>query len=272
MPGSTTPDALQYPVLGDTASPRLQIAALATSVQAALENIRSTQAATRVTSFYGPAADLAATLAAAKNGDLYQESDGGNIVWKKVGGVWVTNEVGRVLIRPTVSGTGIHVDPDGTILFAGTPSGGVHIEDCFSTRFRYYEIVTSGVFSSNAALQFQMRVGGTTTTPGGTDYKNSYIYNTSASALGYVQNDLGYFAASGAGGTRITSRILFTNPSYATATQYVADTVVLQGAGPTLVQSRMAGHHAQSVAYTGFTVTQSNAQAYTGNMKIYGYN
>lgn len=219
--------------------------------------------------WYGPAADIATLPVSPKDGDTYRESDGSKRLWIRLAGVWVSNEGGAYLIRPTVSGADLTVEPDGSLKFAATAAGGVHIEDCFSDRFQNYQIIIEGTHPGNSSIQFQMRVGGVTTTPGGTDYKNQYLYNVGTTPTA-VQNDIGFFATSAAGGQRISSRVLFTNPKKAVPTQFIADTVVLQGTGPSLVQSRIAGHHAQSVAYTGLTVTQPSAQTFTGTMRIYG--
>jgi hypothetical protein len=87
MPGTTSPDDLVYPVVGDTVSPRIQIAALATSVQAALTELRTYDRPDRVTDYYGPAGSIGTVTP--KNGDTYRESDSTGQRHLRVSGSWV---------------------------------------------------------------------------------------------------------------------------------------------------------------------------------------
>lgn len=205
-----------------------------------------------------------------KEGLEFYETDTDR-TWLYDGTQWLAADNGRYLIRPgSVTGANISVAANGEIVFTGASASGVHIENCFSNRFRHYEAVIEGTYTSNSSPQFQLRVSGSTTAPGGTDYKNSYNYNNGSSPA-YVQNDIGIFATSGAGGTRVSSRVLFVNPFQAVATQYLADTVAFLGTGPTLVQSRIAAHHIQAVSYSSLTLTHASGQNFTGTMRIYGY-
>src|SRR6478735_8690853 len=96
MPGTTTPDGLIYPVVGDIASPRAAITQLADSVQDALDVIHAN--ADRVTNYWGPAASKPAT---AKVGDTYQESDSGKRLWNYDGTAWVLYDSGWVNLTTT---------------------------------------------------------------------------------------------------------------------------------------------------------------------------
>jgi hypothetical protein len=77
MPGMTSPDNLVYPIVGDSASPRVAITQLADSAQDALDRIHDLDN-TRNVHFYGPAAEMSSTIdgVVAKLGDTYQETDG----------------------------------------------------------------------------------------------------------------------------------------------------------------------------------------------------
>ena len=65
--------------------------------------------------YYGPAANIGSVTPAPKDGDTYQESDGNKILWKRVGGAWVTNEGGMYLLRPTTL-VGCTVSADGAVV------------------------------------------------------------------------------------------------------------------------------------------------------------
>lgn len=158
MPGTTSPDNLAYPVVGDNVSPRLQITQLATTVQTALTNLRSYDNPNRVTDFYGTAANIGTVTP--KDGDTYRESDGNKLIWRRVGGVWVTNEGGMFLLRPN-SVTNGATDAAGSVVpTPGTTTISMDFTTAIFARFRCVNVKFFLEPTAAASPAMQFRRGG----------------------------------------------------------------------------------------------------------------
>lgn len=114
---------------------------------------------TRQVHYAGLAAAMGGALVPPpKDGDTYQETDGNKILWRRVGGVWVTNEGGLYLLRPSsvVNGT---VNPDGSI----SPTSGqttCSLNGIFSPRFRKYRFDFYFRFAAGCSLTAVLRNAG----------------------------------------------------------------------------------------------------------------
>ena len=153
---TTSPDNIYSP---DLSSPWLQtvdLAAMADSVQDALNGIRTDGNQ----QFYGPAAAIG-TVTGMKRGDTYQESDGSFIFWRYNGVNWLTDEKGSYLIRPT-SVVGGSMNADGSVAF--TNSAAVSLNGVFSSRFNSYELqwsISSRTSSGASGIEgIRLRNGG----------------------------------------------------------------------------------------------------------------
>ena len=109
--------------------------------------------------WYGPAAQIGTLPDSPKDGDTYQESDGSKRRWLRVAGVWVTNEGGAYLIRPT--GTNGTIQPNGHV----TPPPAstlvaLELRGVFTSRFRRYMIVGDWTVQGGAnGLELQFMNG-----------------------------------------------------------------------------------------------------------------
>jgi hypothetical protein len=136
--------------------------------------------------WYGPAASIGTVPVDPKDGDTYQESDGNKILWKRLGGVWVSGENGMYLLRPA-SVTGGTVDASGKIIppHNGPASTAVIASGCFSDRFNSYRIDYSIVLSAGAGMNFRLSAGGAA--HAGLNYTYQYV-SASVGSLGSNRN------------------------------------------------------------------------------------
>jgi hypothetical protein len=129
--------------------------------------------------WYGPAANIGTLPDSPKDGDTYQESDGSKILWRRVGGVWVTNENGAYLIRPNTL-VNASVNTEGYIV----PNSGaksITVDGAFSTRFKRYRLdfMTNTGDANGSSLC--LRAGGVEKTSG-YDQENHWALTNTAQA------------------------------------------------------------------------------------------
>lgn len=220
--------------------------------------------------YYGLAANIGSVTPAPKDGDEYQESDGDKRRWIRVGGVWVTNENGAYLIRPS-SVVGASVASDGRVIVSGTNSSW-SINGALSSRFRKYRIDYFFRMSGNTSLFLRLRAGST-------DY-SSATYNwttleTNGSAVVTAQglNQTAWTLNNGAEQNHWGSFYL-TNPAHAGSDEFKAYEANAYGTfGGTSHASRSGFATAiDANAYDGFAISTSPAANFqtTSWLKIYG--
>lgn len=136
--------------------------------------------------WYGPAAQIGTLPVSPKDGDTYQESDGSKILWKRLGGVWATNEGGMYLLRPTSITNGT-VGTDGTIL---PTAGQSTLSLDFSSLSRWRTLKIFFYVEPTAADSFYMRFrrAGSNVIPAGS-YKHQRLRSNGATvASDYVED------------------------------------------------------------------------------------
>lgn len=153
---TTVPDGIWTPDDGTAYNLPVDLAAMADSVQSALNNVRTSGNQ----QFYGPAAAIG-TVTGMKRGDTYQESDGNFILWRYSGTNWLTDETGSYLIRPTSVVGGV-MSANGSVAF--TNSAAVSLNGVFTSRFQSYELqwsISSRTSSGGNAVEgIRLRSGG----------------------------------------------------------------------------------------------------------------
>lgn len=188
--------------------------------------------------------------------------------WLYRNGSWIMAEAdnGAYLITPTsVTGTGLAISGS-TVVATSMPTAGGNINGIFSTAFRSYNIVYTGSFSGGSGITFQLRTASATNTTA--NYLNQYIWAVGAGATQTAQNNITFFSQTATGGERLSSRVQLTNPATATPTSYLCDSTSLSGT--TVIQTRMAGWHNVSSAYTGIAIATTSGADFTGTIQVYG--
>lgn len=167
--------------------------------------------------WYGPAASIGSIPVGPKDGDTYQESDGNKVLWKRMGGLWVTNEGGAYLIRPTsVAGTGITINADGSIDL-GSTGNACRVNGVFSSRFRRYRIIADwNVSGGSNGLQVQLCSGGTNDSS--SNYNEQHLLGTGSSANSSQSLGGSAFSGVGVASTGFTYDALVFNPAHASKT------------------------------------------------------
>lgn len=251
MPGSTTPDNIYYPVIGDVAGPRLQMTALADSVQAALSGLRLYDRPDRVTNFLGAAADIGTVTP--KDGDTYRETDGNKLLWQRTGGVWVTGENGMYLIRPGTVTNGV-INADGSVSPTGATTASVSLNNIFTTRFRSFKIVMFVGFVNVSAPAIYFRAAGTDNTS--TNYFVSKLYFTGgASTAGVSENVSTRLEPSPAVCLVHTVECVLTHPAHNTSGQSKMAIGTAGGIGTNSYTSTWrSSYQTDTVAFDGFTL------------------
>ena len=225
---TTVPDGIWTPDDSTAYNLPVDLAAMADTVQSALNNVRTSGNQ----QFYGPASDIGA-VTGMKRGDTYQESDGNFITWRYSGTNWITDETGSYLIRPSaVTGSAsASIDSRGRVqLAAVSPGSTIKIEGLFSSRFLNYQV--RGVWPSKPSVGGSPRVTG-------------LVGSTPITATSYSTALQGFI-----GGTRVdvqgTGEANFGEafiPGVGTAGSGMAEIFNPNGAGPTfiLAQTSLTG-------------------------------
>ena len=229
-------------------------------------------ASNRQVNYVGLAAAMGGTLVPPpKDGDTYQETDGNKILWKRVGGVWVTNENGAYLIRPGVaptvvgSGASVSVDAAGQINFTNIPAGGrLNLDSIFSTRFNDYSFVSRYKFTSDGGFSLLLRGGGADRTS--LNYR--YAIMRTDGSPGFSGTN-GNIPVGGAAGTHYYMEMDVHDPMIAEATSYQIRTARSSAAGAPATDLN-SGLYAISGLDDGLAFTHTaGTGAVSGHIKIY---
>lgn len=277
MPGATSPDNLAYPTVGDVPSPRLQITALADSVQAALTSMRTAASTTRVEDFYGLAADR--TLTTPKAGDTYQESDGRKRLWRYDGSNWNGADPTTFIIFPTSVSAGAGtatLGTDGIVTFSNitNPSGGLFIDGAFTSRFRKYVIdLEVDAFGSVASSVFMgFRAAGASIITADYSYAHNFNNNTTpgSAALG-AQSTIQIPAGVNSVGTggRFSSALEVMRPADASSRTFVRAHTVSIGS-LSILDTSMSGYLGLVQAVDGIRFIPTNGATISGSVRITG--
>jgi hypothetical protein len=220
--------------------------------------------------WYGPAADIGTIPVDPKDGDTYQESDGSKTLWRRLGGLWVTNEGGMYLIRPaSVTGAGVTIGANGSVVFTNVAPGTVvQILGIFSSRFRNYE--TRAIWTAkNANVDCPVRgLVGTTPVTSGTHSRAQQflIAGARADSQATGMTDFGsiltpYWGTIGVSHTRWFS------PNAAVQTYTISDWTVLGG---TTGVGTLTSNLNSSDQLTGLQITMGAGSPYSGEISFYG--
>lgn len=225
------------------------------------------QSADRNHQFYGPAASLAG-VTGMKLGDTYQESDGNKVLWKYDGSNWITNEGGMYLVRPaSVSGTGVSIGADGSVVFTAVGTVNADILGVFSSRFRNYKVISQWTAKPGIGIDMQFLTGATPVTSADHFLSCQILANgtrqdSNINAATKLQNVLSLFSGSlGASAVDIIA------PNEAVKTQVISTSTANGGV---VANGFVAGGYEQAAQHTGVRVIVP-AGSTTGTMKIYGY-
>lgn len=206
----------------------------------------------RRTDYYGTAAGMGGALVPPpKDGDTYQESDGNKILWKRMGGVWVTNEGSAFIIRPTSltgsSGT-VAMASDGTINVGAAAA--ICLNGIFSSRFRDVEITWS-LYRTVGGTPINMRMRNA----GADDAAANYHWRRAGTAGGgYVEGTVSpanLFAFSVTDYTQQKGRIRIQGADLADATR-IYDGAIFDTSGGSFAQTHsFVGEHRLITPFDG---------------------
>lgn len=225
--------------------------------------------------FTGPAASLASIVAAAggaRLGDTYQETDGNKRLWKYDGSNWVTNEGGLYLIRPTgVTGTGLSIAADGTVVGASLVAGACQIQGIFSAAFRNYRVLLD--MSGKASIPGSMTLQGILASGSVVSSTNHFLQEISS--LNGSTPPSAYQTPSSAnfgpvmdcsGGVVSTDAVIF-SPFDATRGTYISANMI--GRGGALWQGTKTGSLDDNVSLSGLQINFGQ-NVTSARIKVYG--
>lgn len=250
---TTSPDNIWTPDGGDAYALTVDLAAMADTVQDAL-NKRSTVRSGAGAPTVQPGDALGATYVDTATGARY---------WFD-GTIWLLNAPGLNAVVPTaVSGATVSV---ATISFSG--SSGVSVNGVFTSRFRNYLIKLTYTCSTQARMSMRLRASGTDAA-GATDYKNQYILNNTDSALSTSLEQITQWNLSAGTGTRHSTDVELFNPQRAQPTDIMARSITLANPSISALSTLLSGQHVLSTAYDGLRLVPS-AGTVTGELTVYG--
>ena len=206
--------------------------------------------------YYGPAANIGTVTPAPKDGDTYQESDGNKILWKRVGGVWVTFENGAYLLRPT-SVTNGSVSADGSIIPSGSASS-LGVNGIFTSRFRKYRIEFYTRVASATSHLLRMRNAGADIATASYASISTEGQGTTATVFSASSNT--FWNANNANNTRIYGHVDITNPGTSGTDATVTYSGQWGGFPEVLSLAVREGYlsGSETNTYDGFSFTTSN--------------
>lgn len=257
---TTVPDGIITPDDTTQYNPPIDLAAMADTIQTALNNVRGESAA-RV----GTDADrLAIPLGDLFAGLQFYATDT-RIEWFYDGSNWVTNQNGMFLIQPaSVAGSGVSI-VNGRTVFTGASS--VSANGVFSSRFQNYhiEIIVTGA-SVDVAPGIRLRAGGVDLSTG---YDFQRVYNIAASTMG-TSGLTGSTAwnVTSASGRRHKIALDLSDPGAAANTQATGLGFSSGGAAPQAV-STFGGVHTVVSACDGVTLLTGSG-TFNGSMTVFG--
>ena len=218
--------------------------------------------------WYGPAAQIGTLPDAPKDGDTYQESDGNKILWRRVGGLWVTNESGAYLIRPSsvVNGS---VAADGAIISSGGQLS-LSVNGVFSPRFRAYKVIYNllGLAgSSNALIRF--RRAGTDDLTAGCSTQRMYISGT-GTAAGAQNLGLPGFDLLPVTSTILSGEFVLLEPASGNTKTWYGKSLYFASTPGVMDYSGGVTSAPLNVAFDGFTLIVTAALNAGSYLKVYG--
>lgn len=255
MAGVTTPDSIAYTTTGDGVTLAASSAAMAGSIQAALN--------TRIIKSYKWANVSARTAQTGMSeGDVGDQADT-NVTYRYDGAAWNPTTAGTYLIIPGSVAGAATISQTGRISFAAATN--LSVNNCFSSAYDSYLIkFNAGSSTASANVRFTARKAGTDTTTSiyfhalyqMTSVTPSYVYSTASPYI--VLGNTGT-----ANGGAFTTEIF--GPALAQWT-YLS-TSGNQGSVMTLGNGAVQ----DTQQYDGFTLT-TTAGNMTGSLTVYGYN
>jgi hypothetical protein len=145
-----------------------------------------------------------------------------------------------------------------------TTQSSVSINNCFSTTYESYLIVSSLKSSSLLDINLRLRVSATDSTTG---YYGRELQNLGGTVYTKTNASEGYFAICGTNAYLITTPII--NPFNAIPTSWSSYAIGGSGGGaPYVVQS--GNSHDVNTSYTGFTILPTSGTI-SGTVRVYGY-
>jgi hypothetical protein len=180
----------------------------------------------------------------------------------------VSSRGGITQIIPTsivLSGGSGSVGANGAISLSGAGSG-ASINGCFTTNYNNYLISIVGTNTVDTSLRFRMRVNGSDDTSANL-YLNNYLLNNSGSlSAGYFASNIADFTYWYTGAERVVTAEI-NSPALAKYTTWLTKT----GSSSSAYYNHQCTH-AVNTAYDGFTLFLGGGGAFTGTIRIYGYN
>ena len=179
-----------------------------------------------------------------------------------------TAVAGLHMVTPTSvtvpSGTG-SVSGQGAIALNGVGSG-VSINGCFTANYNNYVLSIVGTNSVDTSLRFRMRSNGTDNESTNL-YLTNYLLNNSGSlSAGYFASTIADFTYWYTGAERVVTAEI-NSPALAKYTTWLTKT----GSSSSAYYNHQCTH-AVNTAYDGFTLFLGGGGAFTGTVRIYGYN
>jgi hypothetical protein len=219
--------------------------------------------------FYGPAGAISSVVGM-KLGDEYQESDGNKTLWRYDGSNWLTNEGSHFVVRPTsVAGTGVTLNPDGSVSLAAATSASLN--GVFTTRFREYELSWKLQRTTNIGEAIRLRAAGADNA-GASAYASRKGQST---GVGYSEFTAATHLWDCGSGIPTASSTLFKNirlqeVASADYTKIVqAQGMETDGGGNLSNLVSLVGEHRVPIAYDGFTMIAQTGTL-TGKIRVIG--
>lgn len=250
---TTSPDNIWTPDAGDDYALTTDLAAMADTVQDALNGRSGIRSGTGT-----PAVLPGDTL-----GDTYVDTTSGFTYWFN-GTTWLFNSPGLNPMVPTSVTGATASGPRITFAAAST----VNLNGVFTSRFRNYHIKMTFTSSTQARAGLRLRVGGVTAS-GAADYKNHYIFNSSDTALSTSYEQVSNWNTAAGLGTRYSGDVELFNPQRAQATDILARGVTIANPAISALSTTLAGQHLLATAYDGLAIVAS-AGTLTGELTVYG--
>lgn len=186
--------------------------------------------------------------------------------------------------NPSASSGGLAISAGGNVSGAGmdlivkqdfSAVSSVSVNNCFSSSYENYRIVASiTTTSANVWQAIRWRASGVDSAGANYNFQQNQMFATTFQGARFAGNTAGRITFSdgavGAGGPGAFAVLDVFQPQLAQPTFYSC-LAVYRAAGATAIESVfITQHHAQSVAYDGFTLLPESGNM-TGTVRVYGY-